>query len=194
MKKVLLFMYLVFCISNYAQPNISNISLKLGTTRNYQGQFDNVDYKKNALFTEFEVGGRYFIGYFDWRLSFGYFDEKINQPVPVADYETISHKNYTIGLRLLYDAWKVFNNSTNIKLYIIGGVNYNIKKGKNISNFLTLTSNFTDYFFQPYIGLQSNYEFLDNITFLIEVGDNIGIDKKNLARYVFLFGIKYKFN
>lgn len=192
MKKVLFFMYLVFCIINYAQPNISSISLKLGITRNYQGQFDNVEYKKNAFCSEFEVGGRFIIEYFDWRLSFGYFDEKINQPVPIADYETISHRNYTIGLRLLYDAWKVVDNSTNIKLYIMGGVNYNIKNGKNISNLLT--SNFNDYFFQPYIGLQTNYEFLNNIMFLIEAGDNIGIGKDNLGRYVFLFGIKYKFN
>lgn len=195
MKRIfVLLISLTFCTGNLAQQDISSISLKLGSIRNFQDHNDNVDVKTNALYTEIEVGGKFFIGYLNWSLNIGYFNEEIDKSIPIADYETINHKNYSIGLHLLYNTWEVFGNSKNFKLYIIAGGNYNIKKNKNISNISSSTASYTDYFFQPYLGLQATYKLYKNNLLLIELGDNIGVNKENLARYVLMLGFKYAFN
>ncbi|MBI5809182.1 MAG: hypothetical protein HZA74_12365 [Ignavibacteriales bacterium] len=193
MKRIfVLLIFLMFCTINFAQQNLSSISLKLGIIRNFQDQNDNVGIKTNAFYTEFEVGGKFFIGYLNWSFNIGYFDEKIDSPIPIADYETINHKNYTIGLRLLYNTLELFGYTKNLKLYITAGGNYNIRNNKNISNMSISSATNTDYYFQPYLGLQANLELYKNSLIIIELGDNVGVNNENLARYVLMIGFKYE--
>lgn len=190
-KTFFLFMIVLFTMIVFTQYNLSRISIKMGIIRNYQPSIANINSDKNSLYTELELGGNTFINHFNWRINLGYFNEMIKNPIPITDYETSTHKNYSVGIHILYDISFILKEFEKINFYLPFGVNYHIIEEKIISDLINDHPYRKKYLFQPYIGLQSTYKFSKNWLILMEFGDYIGTNKNNLGRYVIMSGIRY---
>jgi len=192
MKNVILYFLtlLVFGSNSFAQITISSLTFKVGAVRNFQNVLWN-NYNIYAFNPELEIGGKFISSYIQWGVNFSYWDDGIDEPLPIPHNETISYSNYSFGLRLITTP-NIFKYSSNpINLSLVTGLDYNIRNGTIISYINEPIP--AEGFFQPYLGLQLSYKILNEFSIMGEALGYINVDAAK-ERVGFWLGGKYNFN
>lgn len=195
MKKRMAVLFVILFVSYgfpaFAQVNISNISIKFGTVSTFQSDWNNNSNHNWTFYPELEAGGNFFSPVVNWGLSFGHWDDGLQNINPIMDQETVTYEAYVLGLRFSATPENFLFNSKTFFFSILAGMNCSFSNRKNLS-FPSLPE-VKENIIQPYLGIQLNYSILPDVYVLGEIGSNLGINKTHLGRPVFLGGAKYNF-
>jgi len=102
MKRLKIFIVLAFTVmSLYAQPNISQISIRYGVVENFQDSQLYKDIDKTVSFPEISIGGDLSKHYLSWSFYWGHWNDGITQVLPVMDMITWSASANILGLRII---------------------------------------------------------------------------------------------
>lgn len=94
-----------------AQLKLNTLSVNVGTIRTFFP--DGFIYSKYqyAFYPEFQAGGDFFTSYFQWTAYLGFWDDGIDQVLPVADMVTYSYKTRVVGIRINFLPDNIARNS-----------------------------------------------------------------------------------
>lgn len=96
-----LFIFLLGFLPLSAQPDISLLSLKIGSIRNLQDA-SFAENNQRSLYPELEIGGKLLNPSLRWSAYWGFWDDGISEPLPVADLITYSYSSNVVGARIIY--------------------------------------------------------------------------------------------
>ncbi len=100
-KKLMLLFLLAAVGPLLAQPNLSCWSLKVGVIRNLQESGYPFPYDTYTHYPELQIGGALVsTNHLNWGFYFGYWDDDVDKPFPIADGITYSYCSFIIGGRL----------------------------------------------------------------------------------------------
>jgi len=98
-------MLVVIPSATFAQIDISRISVELGVVRNYQLSFfwDKI----NSISPGIKLGGKFIEDYFEWDFSISYWDDGVNDLLPITDGFTFSYSSTSLSAAFNYYPEKV---------------------------------------------------------------------------------------
>jgi len=89
----------------FAQTDISRVSVELGAVRNYQSSF--IMDKLYSFSPGIKLGGRFIENYLEWDFSISYWDDGVNDLLPISDGFTFSYSSTILSAALNYYPEKV---------------------------------------------------------------------------------------
>jgi hypothetical protein len=107
-------------VAAQAQVNLSSVTVRLGAIRTLQTKTDDGGHLW-ALYPELQVGGVLFTPSVSWGLSWGYWDDGLNQAINWMDYTTMSQNGHIIALRAAFEPQKADSHAP-IPLKIFAGL------------------------------------------------------------------------
>ncbi len=104
-RKLLLIIILILITNNRAlsQINISSISMNIGDIRTLQSDYGLENNHLYTVYSELQIGGSLPVKSLFWKSYYGYWNDHVSKPFPVADAITYTGQSHILGFHVLFN-------------------------------------------------------------------------------------------
>ena len=162
---------LILSNSIHSQADISEVSIKLGVIRNYQEAIGEGAYEPFTFFPEIEVGGNFIIERIKWGVSFGVWNNTIDNSV-FRDYCPNSYYSVAVASRFYYSLSNSETSSTGFEASLLAGISYQIITTSPLFStdiFGDPVAENRENIVEPIIGAQFGYKLNNSFRLLTEI-------------------------